>query len=63
MVFTHGKFMRAVVWALVAGAAADNPDMRAFHRFAGGFAVPNGAVVELRFPEGAAPQLVAGAPW
>ena len=31
--------------------------------FAGGFVVPNVAVVELRFPEGAAPQLVAGAAW
>lgn len=62
-VFTHGMFMRAVAWALLTGATADNPEMRAFHRFAGGFAVPNGAVVELRFPEGAAPQLVAGAAW
>jgi broad specificity phosphatase PhoE len=62
-VFTHGMFMRAVAWALLTGATADDPDMRAFHRFAGGFAVPNGAVVELRFPVGAAPQLVVGVAW
>jgi 2,3-bisphosphoglycerate-dependent phosphoglycerate mutase len=59
-VFTHGMFMRAVIWTLLTGA---DPDMRTFHRFSGGLAVPNGAVVEVRFPLGAVPQVVAGAAW
>lgn len=63
VVFTHGQFMRAVVWTLLAGGGADADGMRAFHRFSAGFAVPNCAVVELRFPSGAAPQVVAGVPW
>lgn len=61
-VFTHGHFMRAVVWTLLTGGTADHEGMRAFHRFAGRFAVPNCAMVELRFPDGAPPQVVAGVP-
>jgi 2,3-bisphosphoglycerate-dependent phosphoglycerate mutase len=61
-VFTHGHFMRAVVWTLLTGGTADHDGMRAFHRFSARFAVPNCAVVELRFPDGAPPQVVAGVP-
>lgn len=63
VVFTHGQFMRAVVWVLLTGGSADADGMRAFHRFSAGFAVPNCAVVELSFPGGAAPRVVAGVPW
>ncbi len=62
-VFTHGLFMRAVVWLLLAGGVADHDGMVAFHRFSAGLAVPNGAVLGLCFPAGAAPTLVAGAAW
>jgi 2,3-bisphosphoglycerate-dependent phosphoglycerate mutase len=58
-VFTHGLFVRAVLWTMLTGVTtADQAGMRAFHRFAGGITVPNCAVVELRFPEGATPHLV-----
>jgi broad specificity phosphatase PhoE len=56
-VFTHGTFMRAVAWTLLSG---DPLDMRAFHRFATGLVIRNGAVVELRFPTGAPPTVVLG---
>jgi broad specificity phosphatase PhoE len=62
-VFTHGLFMRAVVWTLLTGGPADHAGMRAFHRFGESFIVPNGAVIGLGFPEGAAPLVLAGAAW
>ena len=62
-VFTHGLFMRAVAWLLLTGGAADHDGMRAYQRFADVLSVPNCAVLGLRFPDGAAPVLVAGAAW
>ena len=62
-VFTHGLFMRAVAWVVLTGGTADHDGMRAFHRFMTGIAVPNCAVMGLRFPTGAPPTLVAGAAW
>lgn len=62
-VFTHGMFMRAVLWTLLTGPTTDDPDMRAYYRFSGGLAVPNCTVVELRLAAGAAPRVVAGAVW
>lgn len=63
VVFTHGQFMRAVAWALLTSGVADHEGMRAFHRFSTAFAVPNCAVIELSFPAGSPPRLVAGVPW
>jgi 2,3-bisphosphoglycerate-dependent phosphoglycerate mutase len=62
-VFTHGTFMRAVVWTLLTGGPVDHEGMLAFQRFADGIAVPNGAVIGLRFPDGAAPQVLLGSAW
>lgn len=62
-VFTHGMFMRAVLWTLLTGPLTDEPDMRAYHRFSGGLTVPNCTVVELRLAADAAPRVVAGAVW
>jgi 2,3-bisphosphoglycerate-dependent phosphoglycerate mutase len=48
-VFTHGYFMRAVVWSLLAGVSIpDGPQMRNFRSFAQTYLIPNGSVVELR---------------
>jgi probable phosphoglycerate mutase len=62
-VFTHGTFIRAVIWTLVTGGTADHEGMRDFHRFHDRIAVPNGAVVGLGFPAGAPPLVLAGAAW
>jgi probable phosphoglycerate mutase len=63
-VFTHGLFVRAVLWALLTGVTtADQTAMRAFRRFASAIVVPNCAITELTFPAGEAPRLVAGATW
>jgi probable phosphoglycerate mutase len=63
-VFTHGIFIRAVIWAVLTGSTtADRTDMRAFHRFGESIAVPNCAVVQLRVGDGVAPRLVAGTTW
>jgi broad specificity phosphatase PhoE len=63
-VFTHGIFIRAVVWAVLTGTTtADQTAMRSFHRVGGNIAVPNGAVVQLRVGDGRAPRLVAGSTW
>jgi broad specificity phosphatase PhoE len=60
-VFTHGMFMRAVAWTLLADT--EQLDMRAFGRFSRGLVVGNGAILELRFPVGAPPALILGAIW
>ncbi|MDX6741989.1 histidine phosphatase family protein [Actinocorallia sp. A-T 12471] len=53
-VFTHGLFMKAVMWTLVSGVQApDARDMRAFRGFLGACDVPNCAIVELWRPNGA----------
>jgi probable phosphoglycerate mutase len=62
-VFTHGIFLRAVMWAVLTGiTTADQTAMRAFHRFSSSIAVPNCAVVQLRVHDGGL-RLVAGSPW
>ena len=49
MVFTHGLFMRAVAWSLLAGVTApDEGQMRSFRRFADRFLIPNAGIMELR---------------
>jgi probable phosphoglycerate mutase len=64
VVFTHGIFIRAVLWAVLTGATtADQTAMRAFHSFGENIAVPNCAVVHLRVGDGIAPRLVAGRTW
>lgn len=62
-VFTHGMFMRALIWTLLTGPSTDAPDMRAYYQFSGGLTVPNCTVVELRFDTGVVPRMVAGARW
>lgn len=62
-VFTHGTFMRAVMWTLLTGGPVDHEGMLGFQQFADGIGIPNGTVVGLRFPAGAAPQLLAGSAW
>ncbi|MFD0687424.1 histidine phosphatase family protein [Actinomadura fibrosa] len=50
-VFTHGIFMRALMWSLFTGVERPGPaDMRAFRRFADACTMPNGGIVELRPP-------------
>jgi broad specificity phosphatase PhoE len=62
-VFTHGLFMRVLMWSLTTGSTdPDAAAMLAFRRFLVVCAVPNGAVLELR-GSGAGPeafQLLAG---
>jgi broad specificity phosphatase PhoE len=41
VVFTHGTFMQAALYSLLAGAPESPKDMAAFHRFTAGFPVPN----------------------
>jgi 2,3-bisphosphoglycerate-dependent phosphoglycerate mutase len=45
VVFTHGYFMRAVVWRVLLGGS-----MQDFRRFAESYIVPNCGVIDLRFP-------------
>jgi broad specificity phosphatase PhoE len=58
VVFTHGEFIRAVLWTVL---GLDGGGMRGFRRFADGIAVPNTAVVEVR--AGPQPRVVLGAAW
>lgn len=61
-IFTHGLFVKALVWSVVTGTVRPTPDdMRAFQRFSGGYATPNGCIVELRRAPGGDPYVVAGA--
>ncbi|TDV44811.1 histidine phosphatase family protein [Actinophytocola oryzae] len=62
-VFTHGFFIRALMWVVLSDGAADHDGMRAFHRFSEGVVVPNGAIVGLFAPPGSTPRLVAGTAW
>ncbi|MFI0357378.1 histidine phosphatase family protein [Actinomadura sp. 9N407] len=62
-VFTHGMFMRVLIWSLATGSTdPDAAAMRAFRRFLQVCAVPNGAVLELRGSGGGPEdfQLLAG---
>ena len=48
-VFTHGLFMRALLWSLSTGITdPDAAAMAAFYAFARVWTIPNGAIVELR---------------
>jgi probable phosphoglycerate mutase len=50
-VFTHGVFIKAVVWTLRTGVTVpDREAMRRFRAFAERFVVPNGSITELRVP-------------
>jgi broad specificity phosphatase PhoE len=52
-VFTHGLFMKAVIWSLFTGVTEpDAAEMRGFRRFSGACDIPNCAVTELRRPSG-----------
>ncbi|MEU8801184.1 histidine phosphatase family protein [Spirillospora sp. NPDC048819] len=52
-VFTHGLFMKAVMWSLMTGVTdPDAAAMRGFRHFNGACDVPNCAVVELWRPSG-----------
>ena len=52
-VFTHGIFMKAVMWTLFTGVTdPDTAAMRAFRQFSGACDVPNCAVTELWRPLG-----------
>jgi broad specificity phosphatase PhoE len=52
-VFTHGIFMKAVIWSLFTGVTApDATAMRGFRRFNGACDIPNCAVTELWRPSG-----------
>jgi probable phosphoglycerate mutase len=52
-VFTHGLFIRAVMWSLLTGVTTVDSDvMRGFRTFADSYLVPNGAITELRYTPG-----------
>ncbi|MEU6038584.1 histidine phosphatase family protein [Actinomadura sp. NPDC047616] len=52
-VFTHGIFMRAVIWTLFSGVTdPDAAAMRSYRRFQGACDIPNCAVTELWRPNG-----------
>lgn len=46
--FTHGMFMRAVVWVLLTGETTPSTDgMRRFYRFRTTYSIPNCSIIEL----------------
>ncbi|MFC3450975.1 histidine phosphatase family protein [Amycolatopsis speibonae] len=52
-VFTHGLFIRAVMWSLLTGITTpDSEAMRGFRTFADTYLVPNGDITELRYTPG-----------
>ncbi|AGM09535.1 histidine phosphatase family protein [Amycolatopsis keratiniphila] len=52
-VFTHGLFIRAVMWSLLTGTTTpDSGAMRRFRTFADTYLVPNGNITELRYTPG-----------
>lgn len=58
-VFTHGIFMRALMWSLLTGVTEpDSERMREFRRFLTTCATPNGGIVEVRYRDGGDPYLV-----
>lgn len=59
VIFSHGLFMRAVLWTLLVNPEVLTPElMRRCRRFMGGFSVPNGSIIRLL---GAAGQIYFGA--
>lgn len=63
-VFTHGLFIRAVMWSVLTGVTtADSEAMRGFRTFADTYLVPNGNITELRYTSGKrAPRVVVPLP-
>ncbi|WP_181770326.1 histidine phosphatase family protein [Amycolatopsis pittospori] len=52
-VFTHGLFIRAVMWSLLTGITIPDAEaMRGFRTFADTYVVPNGNITELRYTPG-----------
>jgi 2,3-bisphosphoglycerate-dependent phosphoglycerate mutase len=46
--FTHGLFMRVVLWVILTGETAPDADsMRRFHRFRSTYLIPNCSIIEL----------------
>jgi 2,3-bisphosphoglycerate-dependent phosphoglycerate mutase len=62
-VFTHGTFMRAVIWTLLTGGPVDHGGMLGFQQFADGIVIPNGTVLGLCFPASGPPRVLAGSAW
>lgn len=57
-VFTHGTFLRAVLWTVLVGSPERTAaGMRAFRVFHDAWLTPNGAIFELRYP---GPLVLAG---
>lgn len=49
VIFSHGRFMRAMLWSVLTGSLDVNPKrMRQFFGFIGAFSVPNGAILKLQ---------------
>jgi probable phosphoglycerate mutase len=47
-VFSHGQFMRAVLWRLLSGRVPVTPSaMKQFRGFLGAFSIPNGGIVDM----------------
>lgn len=49
VIFSHGRFMRAMLWSVLTGSVDVNPKrMRQFFSFIGSFSVPNGSILKLQ---------------
>jgi broad specificity phosphatase PhoE len=60
-VFTHGLFIRALVWCLMNGTTNATADlMRSYQRFASLYVTPNGCIVELGFGDRPTPYILGG---
>jgi broad specificity phosphatase PhoE len=52
VIFTHGQFIRALVWTLLTGSTAHAAEsMRQFRPFAAAFPVPNASIMRLQVGE------------
>jgi broad specificity phosphatase PhoE len=52
-VFTHGLFMRIVVWLILTGSEPPTTDsMRRFHRFRVTYLIPNASIITLHVDQG-----------
>lgn len=64
VIFSHGQFMKAVVWLLLTGnTTADSEAMRNFHGFADRYHVPNCGVAELRYTDRGPAYVAGGLSW
>jgi broad specificity phosphatase PhoE len=49
VVFSHGRFIRALLWAILTQSTEASPRrMRQFNAFIGSFSVPNGSILKLQ---------------